>query len=101
MKSPLTVIRISWRFLLLSRVVDDECKFLFWYIEVTVYQVYNLVYSHVCRSLLEQQIKLFLTLQIIAWEVITSSGSALDAVEKGCSVCEVERCDGTVGYGGR
>ena len=37
-----------------------------------------------------------------AWSVISSgSYSALDAVEKGCSVCEVEQCDGTVGYGGR
>jgi len=35
-----------------------------------------------------------------AWSVITSNGSSLDAVEKGCSLCEEERCDGTVGYGG-
>jgi len=35
-----------------------------------------------------------------AWHVITSGGSALDAVEQGCSVCEVEQCDGSVGYGG-
>ncbi|XP_072041007.1 N(4)-(Beta-N-acetylglucosaminyl)-L-asparaginase-like [Amphiura filiformis] len=36
-----------------------------------------------------------------AWEVISSGdGSVLDAVEQGCSVCEVEQCDGTVGYGG-
>lgn len=34
-----------------------------------------------------------------AWEVI-QGGSALDAVEEGCSVCEREQCDGTVGYGG-
>lgn len=35
-----------------------------------------------------------------AWEVIsTGSGSALDAVEQGCNVCEVEQCDGSVGYG--
>ena len=26
--------------------------------------------------------------------------TVLDAVEKGCSQCEVEQCDGTVGYGG-
>lgn len=37
---------------------------------------------------------------IKAWKVITNNGSALDAVEQGCTVCEVERCDGTVGYGG-
>lgn len=24
----------------------------------------------------------------------------LDAVERGCARCEVEQCDGTVGYGG-
>ncbi|XP_078369248.1 N(4)-(Beta-N-acetylglucosaminyl)-L-asparaginase-like isoform X1 [Oculina patagonica] len=36
-----------------------------------------------------------------AWHVISSGqGSALDAVESGCSVCETEQCDGTVGYGG-
>eukprot|EP00794_Sanderia_malayensis_P005436 gene5436-6115_t len=35
-----------------------------------------------------------------AWKIITSNQSALDAVEKGCSTCEIERCDGTVGYGG-
>lgn len=37
----------------------------------------------------------------IAWEILQSEEhSALDAVEHGCSVCEVEQCDGTVGYGG-
>ncbi|XP_072039774.1 N(4)-(Beta-N-acetylglucosaminyl)-L-asparaginase-like [Amphiura filiformis] len=36
-----------------------------------------------------------------AWEVISSGdGSVLDAVEQGCSVCEVEQCDFSVGYGG-
>ncbi|XP_065071993.1 N(4)-(Beta-N-acetylglucosaminyl)-L-asparaginase-like [Rhopilema esculentum] len=35
-----------------------------------------------------------------AWSVIMANGSALDAVEQGCTVCEEERCDGTVGYGG-
>jgi len=24
----------------------------------------------------------------------------LDAVESGCSVCEAQQCDGTVGFGG-
>lgn len=33
--------------------------------------------------------------------MISNGSSALDAVEKGCSLCEVEQCDGTVGYGGR
>ena len=36
----------------------------------------------------------------VAWSVLESGGSRLDAVEEGCSVCEVERCDGSVGYGG-
>ena len=40
-------------------------------------------------------------MSVSAWSVITSNGSSLDAVEKGCSLCEEERCDGTVGYGGR
>ena len=41
-------------------------------------------------------------LPVPAWNVIGSgAGSVLDAVEQGCSVCEVEQCDGSVGYGGR
>jgi len=28
------------------------------------------------------------------------NGTALDAIEKGCSLCEIEQCDGSVGYGG-
>jgi len=28
------------------------------------------------------------------------SGTAVDAVVAGCSTCEEEQCDGTVGYGG-
>ena len=36
-----------------------------------------------------------------AVETLHNNGSYLDAVEKGCSVCEVEQCDGSVGYGGR
>ncbi|XP_068125145.1 N(4)-(beta-N-acetylglucosaminyl)-L-asparaginase [Hyperolius riggenbachi] len=35
-----------------------------------------------------------------AWRVLASGGSALDTVEKGCTQCEVDQCDGTVGYGG-
>lgn len=38
---------------------------------------------------------------LTAWDVLFNQrGSALDAVEQGCTVCEVEQCDGTVGYGG-
>lgn len=35
-----------------------------------------------------------------AWDVLKNKGSALDAVEQGASVCEIQQCDGTVGYGG-
>jgi len=36
-----------------------------------------------------------------AWNSIyLENKSALDAVEKGCTTCEYEQCDGTVGYGG-
>ena len=36
-----------------------------------------------------------------AWQIIRNEkGSAVDAVVEGCSVCEREQCDGTVGYGG-
>lgn len=36
-----------------------------------------------------------------AWEVVnTENKTALDAVEKGCSQCEIDQCDNTVGYGG-
>ncbi|XP_037382369.1 N(4)-(beta-N-acetylglucosaminyl)-L-asparaginase [Talpa occidentalis] len=35
-----------------------------------------------------------------AWRTLAFGGSALDAVEKGCAMCEEEQCDGTVGFGG-
>lgn len=35
-----------------------------------------------------------------AWWRLISGGSAVDAVEKGCTQCEKEQCDGTVGFGG-
>lgn len=35
-----------------------------------------------------------------AWSALQAGGSVLDAVETGCTRCEVEQCDGTVGYGG-
>ncbi|XP_004473246.2 N(4)-(beta-N-acetylglucosaminyl)-L-asparaginase isoform X1 [Dasypus novemcinctus] len=35
-----------------------------------------------------------------AWKTLASGGSAVDAVENGCAVCEREQCDGTVGFGG-
>ena len=44
------------------RVIDDECKVSFCYIEVFAYYIYSLLY--LCQSLLEQQIKLVLTIYI-------------------------------------
>lgn len=35
-----------------------------------------------------------------AFAKLSDGGSALDAVEVGCSTCEKMQCDGTVGYGG-
>jgi N4-(beta-N-acetylglucosaminyl)-L-asparaginase len=34
-----------------------------------------------------------------AYRTLTAGGSALDAVENGCKVCEAEQCDTSVGYG--
>ncbi|XP_032079951.1 N(4)-(beta-N-acetylglucosaminyl)-L-asparaginase [Thamnophis elegans] len=36
----------------------------------------------------------------IAWNTLQTGGSELDAVEKGCGQCEIEQCDGSVGFGG-
>ncbi|KAI9521461.1 hypothetical protein NQZ68_007777 [Dissostichus eleginoides] len=36
----------------------------------------------------------------VAWNALQSGGSVLDALEKGCARCEMEQCDGSVGYGG-
>ncbi|KAL4431064.1 hypothetical protein ABPG75_006320 [Micractinium tetrahymenae] len=35
-----------------------------------------------------------------AWATLQAGGSGLDAVERGCSHAEAQRCDRTVGYGG-
>jgi N4-(beta-N-acetylglucosaminyl)-L-asparaginase len=35
-----------------------------------------------------------------AWLELAQNHSALDAIEFGCSQCEIDRCDGTVGWGG-
>ncbi|XP_053796477.1 N(4)-(beta-N-acetylglucosaminyl)-L-asparaginase isoform X2 [Vidua chalybeata] len=42
----------------------------------------------------------FRTAAETAWKVLESGGSELDAVERGCSQCEIDQCDGSVGYGG-
>lgn len=36
----------------------------------------------------------------LAWRELSNSHSAIDAIEVGCGQCEIERCDGTVGWGG-
>ncbi|XP_039397568.1 N(4)-(beta-N-acetylglucosaminyl)-L-asparaginase [Mauremys reevesii] len=35
-----------------------------------------------------------------AWYTLQSGGSELDAVERGCGRCEIDQCDGSVGFGG-
>jgi N4-(beta-N-acetylglucosaminyl)-L-asparaginase len=50
-------------------------------------------------------LKIYMTIHklcwnLTAWWTLLSGGSALDAVENGCAVCEKEQCDGTVGFGG-
>ena len=35
-----------------------------------------------------------------AYDVLYNNGRAIDAVVSGCSQCEVDQCDGTVGWGG-
>ncbi|XP_045480502.1 N(4)-(Beta-N-acetylglucosaminyl)-L-asparaginase-like [Harmonia axyridis] len=35
-----------------------------------------------------------------AWEVLLKGGSSIDALTTGCTVCEVNQCDFTVGFGG-
>lgn len=35
-----------------------------------------------------------------AWQELEARHSALDAIEFGCGQCEIDRCDGTVGWGG-
>ena len=37
---------------------------------------------------------------VLGWDTLEKGGSALDAVVAGCTQCEVDQCDGTVGYGG-
>ena len=37
----------------------------------------------------------------VAVDALQKGGSYLDAVELGCSKCEVLQCDTSVGYGGR
>ncbi|XP_056626311.1 N(4)-(beta-N-acetylglucosaminyl)-L-asparaginase [Triplophysa dalaica] len=34
-----------------------------------------------------------------AWSALQKGGSVVDAVERGCAQCELEQCDGSVGFG--
>jgi hypothetical protein len=34
-----------------------------------------------------------------AYDVLSNDGTCLDAVEMGCTTCEANQCDGSVGYG--
>lgn len=34
-----------------------------------------------------------------AWSTLQKGGSFVDAVERGCGLCEMEQCDGSVGFG--
>ncbi|KAF5898937.1 n(4)-(beta-n-acetylglucosaminyl)-l-asparaginase [Clarias magur] len=36
----------------------------------------------------------------MAWRSLQAGASPLDAAHRGCTVCEVEQCDGSVGFGG-
>ncbi|KPI91143.1 N(4)-(Beta-N-acetylglucosaminyl)-L-asparaginase [Papilio xuthus] len=42
----------------------------------------------------------FVNASVAAWEELKDGGIALDAIQKGASVCEEQQCDGTVGFGG-
>lgn len=79
---------------------------------VTVYNQFNLNPT-IVQSAVPVPISIELDLPIIinTWpwtqatdaaynELIINSGSAIDAVEAGCTECELLQCDGTVGFGG-
>lgn len=42
----------------------------------------------------------FVNATATAWDVMSTGGSRLDAIEKGCGKCEVMQCGTSVGYGG-
>lgn len=35
----------------------------------------------------------------LAWSALQKGGSVVDAAERGCAQCELEQCDGSVGFG--
>ena len=43
----------------------------------------------------------FMYLSCTAVAALSEGGSYLDAIERGCTKCEEDQCDHSVGYGGR
>ncbi|KAH3842682.1 hypothetical protein DPMN_116186 [Dreissena polymorpha] len=41
----------------------------------------------------------FTNATLAAWQMLSNNRTAVDAVEAGCTECELERCDGSVGWG--
>ena len=63
----------------------------------------NILYDREKPSykLVECRIRLHTCAEPTAWETLRQGeGTAVDAVERGCTVCEELQCDGTVGFGG-
>lgn len=61
----------------------------------------SLVYTAMFNTIMQFYIQHTQVFSYAAVNVLTNGGSYLDAVEKGCSTCEIEQCDGSVGFGGR
>ncbi|XP_031564965.1 N(4)-(Beta-N-acetylglucosaminyl)-L-asparaginase-like isoform X2 [Actinia tenebrosa] len=71
----------------------------FW--SLVIFKVNDAVFSESLPIVINTWGPPFTNATLKAWEVINTKGSSsLDAVEAGCTECEVEQCDGTVGYGG-
>lgn len=56
------------------------------WLSLVVYRIYGMSHCVLCCT--------------VAWSTLQSGGSVLDAVQMGCARCEMEQCDGSVGYGG-
>lgn len=71
---------IQWFFHIIKFIFID-----IFYIRPIIFNIFFFILSH----------------HFLAWAVIQQSDqSAIDAIVEGCSVCEREQCDYTVGYGG-
>ncbi len=69
-----------------------------WSIVMSV--LYNIVTPLFHQNLIQYVLYVYFFF-LSAVHSLSKGGSCLDAVEAGCSVCEAEQCDFTVGYGGR